>query len=180
VIQIRRASTDALRSAEIGDLKDLLHAAWADDPHGFTELDWEHATGGVHFMLEAEGRIVSHAAVVERELHSVDHRLSTGYVEAVATRPERRGRGHASAVMREVNQYIDRTFRLGALATGLHDFYERLGWRTWRGPTFVRAQSGLLRTPDEDGLVRVRLTPTSPDLDLSAPISCEWRPGDAW
>ena len=36
------------------------------------------------------------------------------------------------------------------------------------------------RTPEEDGFVLVRLTPTSPDLDLSAPISCEWRPGDVW
>jgi aminoglycoside 2'-N-acetyltransferase I len=180
VSDIHRASTDALRPAEIADLKDLLRAAWTDAPEGFTDLDWEHATGGVHFMLEAEGEIVSHAAVVERELHSGDHRLVTGYVEAVATRPERRGRGHASAVMREVNEYIDRAFRLGALDTGLHDFYEGFGWRTWRGPTFVRAESGLLRTPDEDGVVMVRLTPTSPDLDLSAPISCEWRPGDVW
>jgi hypothetical protein len=28
--------------------------------------------------------------------------------------------------------------------------------------------------------VFVRLTQTSPELDLSEPISCDWRPGDVW
>jgi aminoglycoside 2'-N-acetyltransferase I len=59
-------------------------------------------------------------------------------------------------------------------------FYERLGWVAWRGPTSVRMGAGAVRTVEEDGNVFVRLTPTSPVLDLSAPISCEWRPGDAW
>ena len=48
------------------------------------------------------------------------------------------------------------------------------------GPTSVHTDAGLLRTPEEDGLVFVRLTPTSPELDLSEPISCDWRPGDVW
>ncbi len=50
----------------------------------------------------------------------------------------------------------------------------------WEGPTFVRAELGLIPTPEEDGFVLVRLTATSPELDLSAPISCDWRPGDEW
>jgi aminoglycoside 2'-N-acetyltransferase I len=39
---------------------------------------------------------------------------------------------------------------------------------------------GERRTPDEDGGVLVRLTPSSPDLDPAAPLSCDWRPGDVW
>ncbi len=82
--------------------------------------------------------------------------------------------------MREVDEYIDQTFQLGALGTGSFAFYERLGWVVWNGPTFVRTNSGVIRTGEEDGNVLVRLTPTSPKLDLSAPISCDWRSGDVW
>jgi aminoglycoside 2'-N-acetyltransferase I len=83
-------------------------------------------------------------------------------------------------VIEGVGELIDRSYQLGGLATGLVGFYERLGWVAWRGPTSVRMGAGAVRTAEEDGNVFVRLTPTSPVLDLSAPISCEWRPGDAW
>ncbi len=123
---------------------------------------------------------MAHASVVERELHTSGHRLATGYVEAVATSPAHRRRGYGSAVVREADEYIDQTFRLGALGTGRFAFFQRLGWVVWRGPTFVRTDTGLVRTAEEDGYVLVRLTPTTPELDLSAPISCDWRPGDVW
>ena len=50
----------------------------------------------------------------------------------------------------------------------------------WLGETYVRTGDRLTRTPDEDDSLYVRLTPSSPGLDLSKPISCDWRPGDAW
>ena len=161
-------------------LGDLFRAAWKGQSDGFTDEDWDHAVGGLHFLLEEDETIVAHASVVERELHTGGHRLATGYVEAVATWPSHQRRGHGSALMREVGEYVDETFELGALDTGSSAFYERLGWVVWQGPTFVRMDSGLLRTADEDGQVLVRLTPTSPELDLSAPISCDWRPGGGW
>ncbi len=177
---LRRVATDELSTEDVAVLRALFRAAWPDDPEAFTDDDWEHAVGGVHFVLEEDAEIVAHAAVVERELHTSGHRLATGYVEAVATRPQHQRRGRGSAVMRAVGDHIDGTFELGALGTGVHAFYERLGWIVWKGQTFVRTDSGLVRTPEEDGQVLVRLTPASPQLDLSAPISCEWRPGDVW
>ncbi|HEV8420593.1 MAG TPA: GNAT family N-acetyltransferase, partial [Actinomycetota bacterium] len=108
------------------------------------------------------------------------HRLATGYVEAVAVWPRHQRLGHGTALMRDVDEYIDRTFRLGALDTGNPAFYERLGWVVWRGPTFVRTDSRWIRTEEEDGNVLVRLTSTSPKLDLGSPISCDWRSGDVW
>lgn len=159
----------------------MVWASFAGDPEKeFTEEDWEHALGGVHFVLEESGVVVAHASVIERELHAGDHRLTTGYVEAVATRTDLQGQGHGSAVMREVGEYIDGAFPLGALDTGRNSFYERLGWVTWRGPTIVRTDSGPVRTEEDDGSVMVHLTPTSPELDLASPISCEWRSGDVW
>jgi aminoglycoside 2'-N-acetyltransferase I len=172
------ASRD-LRPEEVASLRALFEAAWADE-EGFTDQDWDHAFGGIHFIVEEGGVIVSHASVVERRLHTNGLDLTTGYVEAVATRPLHQRRGHGSAVMRAVGEHIDRTFQLGALDTGRRAFYERLGWIAWRGPTAVRTDGGLVRTPEEDGNVLVRLTPTSPQLDLSSPISCDWRAGEVW
>jgi aminoglycoside 2'-N-acetyltransferase I len=176
---VRRVASGDFRPDEVASLRALFDASWEDEG-GFTEEDWDHAFGGLHFVLEESGAIVSHASVVERQLHTGGHDLATGYVEAVATWPAHRRRGYGSAVMGEVGEYIDQTFQLGALSTGRHAFYERLGWVVWKGPTGVRTDQGLVRTPDDDGNVLVRLTPTSPQLDLAEPISCDWRSGDVW
>ena len=178
---IRLVPSDALGPDEVAALRQLFDEAWSDDAgEGFTDQDWSHAVGGVHVIAEADGRVVAHASVVQRELRTAGHHLRTGYVEAVATRPSRQREGLGSLVIGEVGGLIDRTYRLGALATGVVGFYERLGWTVWEGPTSVRTSAGLVRTSEEDGNVFVRLTPTSPELDLSEPISCDWRPGDVW
>jgi aminoglycoside 2'-N-acetyltransferase I len=131
-------------------------------------------------VLELDGGIVAHASVVERELHVDGRPLRTGYVEAVATAANRQGRGLGSVVMADVTTYVRERFELGALGTGRVSFYERLGWLPWKGPTFVRTAEGPRRTPEDDGYVLVLPTPTSPQLDLTAPLSCDWRPGDVW
>src|SRR5206468_3165272 len=82
-----------------------------------------------------------------------------------------------SRVIADVTSYIRETFELGALGTGRHRFYERLGWLTARGRSFVRTPEGLRPTPDEDGYILLLPTPAAPELDLTAPISCDWRAG---
>ena len=178
--RLRRVPTQELTASEVRAIRELLWAAFPPGDDGFTEDDWRHATGGLHFVRELDGRIVAHASVVERELHVGGRPLRTGYVEAVATDPTLQGKGLGTEVMREVSSYIRERFELGALGTGSHHFYERLGWLTWRGPTSVRTADGTHRTPDEDGYILVLPTPSSPSLDLDAAISTDWRPGDAW
>ena len=180
-LTVKRVDTKYLTTPRIDEIKALMLAAFAEDEHGgFTEEDWQHSIGGIHFLLEVEGRIATHASVVERELHVAGTPLRVGYVEAVATTPDLQRRGFGSAVMREVNGYIGGSFELGALGTGSQRFYERLGWQIWRGPTLVRAPGGDKRTPEEDGYILVITTPATPPLDLNAPISCDWREGDVW
>jgi aminoglycoside 2'-N-acetyltransferase I len=178
---LRRLATDDLTPTEMAAIRVLLVDAFgSDEEERFTDDDWDHAVGGVHFVVQLDGAIVAHAAVVERELHVGGRPLRTGYVEAVAAVPDRQGTGLGTLVMTDVADHIRATFELGALGTGSHHFYERLGWRTWLGPSFVRTDEGTVRTPDEDGYILVLTTPSSPPLDLSEPISCEWRPGDVW
>ena len=179
-MRIRALSSHDLRPREIAAIRDLLEAAFAGDAGGFGDDDWSHALGGRHFLIDEEGVIVAHAAVVERELQTGGHRLTTGYVEAVATLSSRQGRGHGSRLMGAVEEHVDRSFRLGALASAGTTLYARRGWLPWLGPTSVLTDAGPTRTPGDDGAVYVRLTPSSPKLDLSAPISCDRRPGDPW
>jgi aminoglycoside 2'-N-acetyltransferase I len=157
-----------------------MDEAFGSDPEErFSEDDWQHALGGTHFVL-VEGEILAHAAVVERELQVDDRPIRTGYVEAVATAPTHQRKGYGSAVMRPVHALIREQFELGALGTGSQEFYERLGWEPWRGPSYVRSPTGLQRTADDDGYILILRTPTSPPLRLTDPISCDWRPGAVW
>ncbi len=179
---IRQARTDELSELDIAAVRALLDLAFGDDPEeGFTEEDWQHALGGLHFVAEMEGRIVGHASVVPRTLWVGDRPIRTGYVEAVATEPTAQGRGIGTALMRAAGAHIEDVYELGALGTGAHRFYERLGWRAWQGPSFVRAPDEIRRTPDEDGYILVLDTPSTPQpLDLGSPIACDWRSGDVW
>lgn len=159
----------------------MVDAFAKDEYGGFTDDDWQHALGGMHFLLEVDGQIVTHASVVERTLRVAGRPLRTGYVEAVATDPTHHGKGYGSEVMRAVGAHLDEAgFELGALGTGSQPFYERLGWQIWRGPSYVRVGDREEPTADEDGYIMFLATAASPALDPTMPISCEWRPGDVW
>ena len=181
-IAIRRARTVELSASDLAACRALLDQAFAsdDEDERFAESDWQHALGGLHLIAELDGAIAAHASVVERELRVDGRPFRTGYVEAVATVPALQGRGIGTAVMRATNDHIRSEYALGALGTGEHGFYQRLDWRTWLGPLFVRLPDGDRRTPDEDGGILVMQTPSTGPLDLSARLSCDWREGDVW
>ena len=73
-------------------------------------------------------------------------------------------------------------YELGALADGtrIPGFYQRLGWEAWQGPTWAAGPDGPVRTAEEDGSVLVLRTPATGTLDLTGPLTCDWRPGDVW
>ena len=179
-VQLRRMATGDLTPGEVAEIRSILDAAFGDDEERFTEADWDHAVGGIHVVLDVGGRIVAHGSVVERALEIDGRGVRTGYVEAVATAPGVQGRGHGTEVMRAIGDIIRAGFELGALGTGSHGFYERLGWETWDGPASVRTPDGERRTPDEEGYIMVLRTPTTPPFEPGSALSCDWRPGDVW
>ena len=179
--RLRLAQTEELGADRLDELTRLCEAAF-EEPFAAV---WERVGPGLHVMAEAEGRIVAHAMVIDRRIylgHEMDVALDAGYVENVATLPEAQGAGHAASVMREIGRIIGEEYDLGALATGSNGFYEKLGWKTWTGPTGLRMVDGeRLRSADDDGHVMILRTPRSPaDLDLDAPIAVDWRAGDPW
>lgn len=174
---LRIAATDDLSPRDLVLVRALVDGAFGTR---FTDHDWEHALGGTHVLLQADGVPLAHASVVARTLVAADRTLRTGYVEAVATQAVCRRNGYATEVMGAVNDVIGRTFDLGSLATGAGSFYERLGWEKWQGPTFVLSAAGRRRTPEDDDGIYVLRTAATADLDLTLPLACEDRVGDAW
>jgi aminoglycoside 2'-N-acetyltransferase I len=177
---IRQLATAELTEAETAEIRAILRAAFEGDGEVFTDEDWHHATGGAHFLLEDAGSLVAHAAVVERELHAGDLPIRSGYVEAVATRPDSQRKGHGTRLMAAVQEHIRASYEVGALSAANPPFYARLGWEPWQGPTAVRTATGTVRTPEDDDGIMILTTPASPSFDRRAFLSCPWRPGDVW
>ncbi len=176
---LRIVSSADLSASEWSTLTDLCVAAF-NEPW---DTYWEDIGPGVHVLAEDPQRgIVAHAAIVDRLLYPGDTTLSAGYVEAVAVWPDLQRTGLGTEVMGVIDRMIDERYELGALGTGRHSFYARLGWVTWQGPTWIRNRDGSLeRSASEDGGIMVRITPQTPaGLDLSLPISVDWRPGEVW
>jgi aminoglycoside 2'-N-acetyltransferase I len=177
VIEQRLVASDELRSVDLQAMRAMFAAAWGG---GFTDEDWDHTFGGVHVLRWVDGELVSHGAVDGRTLWLDERPLRVGYLEAVATWPEHQGRGHASAVVEALDVIVREAYDLGGLSTGRRRFYERLGWRTWRGPLAVRMADGDVPTPEERNAIMVLPTPSEPEPDLHATLVCDWRSGDVW
>lgn len=177
VDDLHLARTEALTESFLRELRSLLDSAFPGD---FSDDDWPHSLGGVHVWVSNPEGLVSHGSLVERTLVFSDTPMRVGYVEAVATRADRRREGHGAAVMRKIGELIQERYPVGALSTGTHAFYETLGWERWRGRTFVDGPSGPRRTPNDDGDVMILRTRRSGDLDFDGNIVCDWRSGDVW
>jgi aminoglycoside 2'-N-acetyltransferase I len=121
VIEQRLVASDELRPDDLEAMRALFAAAWGG---GFTDEDWEHTFGGVHLLRFEDGEMVSHGALAERTLWLDGTALRVGYLEAVATRPEHQGRGHASAVVEELDRIILAGYQLGGLSTGRCTFHD--------------------------------------------------------
>ncbi len=158
--RLRRLSTADLTATEVAAIRAIMEDAFGEDEdERFTDDDWDHAVGGVHVVVDVDGEIVTHASVVERTLHVGDRPVRTGYVEAVATAPAHQGSGFGTLAMTDATALVRERFELGCLGTGRQSFYERLGWQTWRGRSFLRTADGLVATPDDDGYLMVLSTP---------------------
>ena len=75
--------------------------------------------------------------------------LRTGYVEAVAVRPDRQRRGLGAAVMQALDTgdpWRLRDRRPGGRASDAGRLYVSLGWQRWRGATWALTPHGIERT----------------------------------
>ena len=148
------------------------------------EEDFQHlfayiAGGGRHFLAYRDETVVSHAVVTTRWLQPAELPiLKTAYIDAVSTLPVYQGRGYGSAVMRCLAQNID-DYEIAGLETDRPSFYTRLGWEVWRGPLAGRSEQGLMPTPEQKGIMILRLART-PALNLDDALTIECQAGRIW
>ena len=102
--------------------------------------------------------------------HSVRRR---GLDSAVAPEP-----GYGSATMQRLAEKIG-DYEIGCLQTDRTSFYEHLGWEEWRGLLAGRSDDGLIPTPDQRGVMVLRL-PNTPPLDLDAALTIERQGERIW
>ena len=70
-------------------------------------------------------------------------------------------------------------YEVACLETDRVSFYERLGWEEWRGPLAGRSSEGLVQTPDQQGVMILRL-PRTPHLDPDTLLTIEVHPARIW
>jgi len=174
-LQVFQVNSEALSPNERAEIIRLCTEAYEEDFSDF----FETMPGTTHLLGRVEGRLVSHLAWVTRWLQPARVRLlETAYIEAVATAPAYQGRGYASLLLREAVERIQE-FDIGALSPSDAKFYERMGWELWRGRLGIRTVGGVESTP-EDEEVMVRRLGKTPELDLKAFLTAEWRKGELW
>ncbi len=151
----------------------------AHDNEEFRNLFTFIPSGGRHFLAHRADELVSHAVVTTRRVQPDDGpELATAYVDAVATLPRYQGRGYGSATMRRLAAAID-DYDIACLQTDRPAFYERLDWELWRGPLAGRGEEGLVSTPEQQGVMVLRL-PRTPPLDLDGLLTIESQPSRIW
>ncbi|HSE07730.1 MAG TPA: GNAT family N-acetyltransferase [Nocardioidaceae bacterium] len=170
--------SDQIDASSRVDLRDLWRRAFGDR---FSDEDADHAYGGVHVLVRDGGRLIGHASAIPRRIKFGDQPWRTiGYVEAVATDPDRQGEGVGRQTMQTLQAEISRRWPVALLSTGrATDFYKLLGWEQWGGLSYTRTVNGVVPDGEEGGLMVLRLEP-SVVPDLSVAVTCEDRLGDAW
>jgi GNAT superfamily N-acetyltransferase len=176
-ITVTCARTEDLDPAAREAVIQVCVAAHQEDD--FKKLFLYIPSGGRHFIGYRGAELVSHAVVTTRWLQPEGMpELKTAYVDAVATLPAYQGQGCASAVMRRLASGID-DYTIACLETDRPGFYRRLGWEAWRGPLAGRSEQGLIPTPDQKGVMVLRL-PHTPALDLDRGLTIECQGGRIW
>lgn len=177
-IRIKSAKTEDLNASIRTSIIHLCIAAHQEED--FKNLFSYVPSGGLHFLAYRDEQLVSHALVTTRWLQPEDQPLlKTAYVDAVATLPTHQGYGYGSALMRQLAREIDREYVIACLETERITFYERLGWQTWRGPLGGRSEQGLIPTPEQNGIMILRLSQT-PALNLDSALTIESQNERIW
>ena len=177
-IDVRMYATEELSEARRTEVIDVCNAA--HDQPDFRRLFAHYIpSGGRHFLAYKGAELVSHAVVTTRGVQPDGLPiLRTAYIDAVSTRPVDQGNGYGTAVMRRLAAEIP-DYEIGCLQTDKPGFYDRMDWELWRGPLAGRGDDGVVPTPNQRGVMVLRL-PRTPPLDLDSLLTIEVQPDRIW
>jgi len=176
-VAVTMITTEDLTPAQRAEVIDVCVAAHENED--FNNLFTFIPSGGRHLLVRRGTELVSHAVVTTRWVQPEGLReLKTAYVDAVSTLPEYQLLGYGSTTMNRLASEID-DYEISCLQTDRTGFYERLGWEVWRGPLAGRGEHGLIPTPEQRGVMVLRLARTPP-LDLEKLLTIEPQPERIW
>jgi predicted N-acetyltransferase YhbS len=170
----------AARPADMPAAYELLSLCFPDArPDLFrrqTEHDstfrWRHSR-----VVEVDGAVVGYLRIFDRRMWLRDARLRAAGIGSVATHPDYRRRGLATALLRDTLALLHREgYHLSFLGSEVAAaFYERLGWRIVRQPSHgapaaeaARLSGGQAPLPERPGLTIRPFAPS--DLTVVARI----------
>ncbi|WP_135229519.1 GNAT family N-acetyltransferase [Deinococcus fonticola] len=168
--------THQLTQPQIGALRTLLDVVYEGE---FSPEDWDHALGGLHTLAWQGAQVIGHAAVVQRAVLVGNQPYRAGYLEAMGVHPDWQRRGVGRQLMRRVNTQVEHGYDLGLLSPSDEGrpLYAGTGWLDWLGERRSFTPGGVTPTPDEEVMVYGR---ADLGLDLTQPLTCDYRSGDVW
>jgi aminoglycoside 2'-N-acetyltransferase I len=170
-IRVMSAGTEELNGDTRAAIIHVCRTAHQEDD--FVHLFAYIPSGGIHVLAYYEQELVSHAVATTRWLQPEGlPMLRTAYVDAVATLPAYQGRGIGSTVMRHLASAISE-YEIACLETDRMPFYTQKGWEAWRGALATRKADAIVPTPDQKGIMILRLDRTPP-LDLDSLLVVEY------
>ena len=173
-LSIINVKSQTMKSGVAAEVRRLCDAAYATDTGPF----FDSLGPGEHLLGRQGDVLVAHLMWVTRWVQPQGRAaLRTAYVEMVATEPAEQRKGHASALL-EAFPPLVQDYELAALCPASESLYARQGWQFWRGPLAARRDGEVVPTPEER--VMILALSKTPRLDLTAPLSVEWRPGEVW
>lgn len=146
-MRIDRTCVAGLTRSERDELRALTKAVYPPEPAVAASdppVTWAPTAWSIR-VRDDDGRLVSHVGVLTREATVDDVPTMIGGIGGVKTHPEARGRGYAAAAMRAAAAFctddLGVAFVLLVCLPPTVPYYERLGWRRFRG-TLLALQPG--------------------------------------
>ncbi len=149
----------AVRTADLPAVYDLLEQSFPEAPRSlFVALTERDVTFRLRHGRVAivDGHIAGHVRIFARTMLVRGVPVAAGGIGSVATRLDARGCGIATALMRDaLGQMRREGMAVSFLFTGIAGFYEQLGYRIVREPSFEADARDAAATP-HTGLYAVR------------------------
>jgi GNAT superfamily N-acetyltransferase len=141
---------DALTPTDRAGLRTLTAAVYSPEVVASlpeTRVTWAPAEWSIRVWDDA-GALVSHVGLLARDALMDDLPVRIGGIGGVKTHPAARGKGFASAGLREAVRFFSDELRVAfALLVCLPPtipFYERQGWRRFDGTLLVQQPDGTI------------------------------------
>lgn len=119
---------------------------WGENIFGAEDLQYRWRPKDLHFLLEDDGRVVSHVGLLRHAVTAGGRSVEVAGVGGVVTVPGAQGHGYAQRGMRHAAEFFCREwgveFGLLFCRDALVAFYERLGWQLVEAPVRIEQPDG--------------------------------------